>query len=204
MSILLSTAQTELSRQLRDITDVPNATFISWCDYINKFVYRELVKTDPGRYATTQSYSVSSSPSTQALPTGFRDIDAWETGFYKVDNGVQTNVRLARTGFGSQQTGYYIAGTNVVFTGINSSEVYTLRYIPTLDTVDELTDSFVIPDEYNEYILNALKVQYHIWDENPNGEGLSDARFTRSLGELLDSVRKEPGVYGLSNFSTSY
>lgn len=203
--MLVSEARTEFDLELKDTSNVSSTLFVKWCDYINKFAYRILVKQDPARWIDTSSYTVSTSPSTQALPSDFRSITPWGTGFYKVDDsGTQTGERLPRTGFGNTTEGYYILGTDVVFTGINTSTVFTLRYIPTISAITATTDSFVIPDEYNRYVLDALKVQYMIWDEDIPGESYADARFVRSLDELMNNIRKDVSVYDLSNFSTSF
>jgi len=45
---------------------------------------------------------------------------------------------------------------------------------------------------------------YQIWDEMEAEEAYADARFVRSLNELLDYIRKQPAVYGLSDFSLTF
>ena len=203
--MLASEAQTELGYDLKDITDVPTATYLKWCDYLNKYAYRALSQQDVERWITTSSYTASNSPSTQALPADFRDIVPYGTGFFEINSaGEQTDVRLTGTSFGSTDKGFYITGTNVVFTGIESSTVYTLRYIPSISAITALSDSFVIPDEYNLNVLNALKTRYFVWDEDPSGESFSDARFVRSLNELMDMIRKEVQYFPLSNNATSF
>jgi len=198
-----SEALTLLTYDLKDVSDVSTSLFLQWCDYINKFAYRILSKEDPDRFISAQSYSVSSSPSTQALPADFRSITSFGCGLYKIDGSTQTDSKLPRTWFGSSSQGYYISGTNVVFTGINSG-TYTLRYIPIVADMDDATDEFCIPDEYNRYITDALKVQYAIWDEDPTMESYSDARFVRSLDELTSNIVKDVKVYGLANYSSVF
>ena len=130
MAIQVSAARTSLLNLKRDLTDVPNATFEEWCSFANQRAYRFLLGIDPGRFFLTQSFTVSTNPQTSALPTAFMNIQSWGSGFFEVDgSGTQTEGRLVRTGFGSQIKGYYIDGTNVVFTGMNNSEVFTLRYV---------------------------------------------------------------------------
>ena len=205
MTISLLEAQTELEQELKDITDVPSATYISWCDYVNKFLYRKLSKADPERFIASQSYTVTASPSTQALPSSFRDVVPKGTGFFLVDtNGTQTDTQLCLTNFGSQDTGYYINGTNVVFTGIEASTIYTLRYIPEITAFTALGDLFCVPDEYNRCVLDGLKVQYFIWDEDSNSESTADFRFNRSLNELLANIKKNPNVGIINNYSNYF
>lgn len=200
-------ARTQLELRKRDLTDVSNATFIQWADQINKFAYRIIVGTDPGRFMSTSSYTVVSSPSTQTLPADFFSIQTSDTGFFFVDgDGEQQRRRLPRTGFGSQLPGYYIDGTDVVFTGIEKSDgqVFTLRYTAQTADLTATTDSFIIPDEYSLYLVNALDARYAVWDEDVSAEGFADARFARALDELLRNIRKEPGSYSQFDFTFMY
>lgn len=197
-----SDALTELGYELKDISDVSTPTFLKWCDYINKFAYRILSKEDPERFIAIQTYSVSSSPSTQSLPTDFRSLTSFGCGFYKIDGSTQTDSKLPKTWFGASGQGYYITGSNVVFTG--TSGTYTLRYIPAVDEITDLDDDLCIPDEYNRYVLDALKVQYSIWDEDPSMESYSDARFVRSLDELAGNIQQDVKVYALDNYSSVF
>lgn len=202
MAITVATLRTDLQLLKRDITDVSGDTFIKWCDYVNKFIYRKLIGTDPERLMQTQDYTVTESPNTQALPSGFRDINTYQSGFYYIDeNNELTERRLARTGPGQRELGYYISGSNVTFTGFNSTENYRLRYIPEVSEITATTDTFDIPDEFNEYLLMAVDVLYNIWDEQPGAESLSDARFIRELDEFILNTRKEPGAYNMPDFS---
>lgn len=197
MAITALQSQTKLLERLQDLSDVPDATFLSWCDYLNKWAYRRLTQIDPERFVSTQSYTISSNPQTSALPASFRDVQAMGCGFYVMDStGTFIDDELIRTGFGSRSKGYWISGTNVVFTGMETGTI-TLRYIPTVSTIDDLADTFSIPDEYMQYIEEALVKLYMVWDEDPNKEALADQRFMNYLDDLFSSVRKEPAVYEL-------
>jgi len=215
MTLLVSAVQSAFSRRKRDITDVPIATFAEWCDFANKFIYRKLVNLDPERFVKTQSYTISNSPETENLPSDFKHIKPEGCGFYYIDNNSEpTSTPLTRTGYGSVLRGFYITGTTVVFTGIESSETYTLRYIPTQTKIDAVTDYFttdtlvtgteIIPDEYLEMLVNDLDVLYNQWDEDTTSESLADFRFMRTLDEMLEDIRKEPDAYNIpdpvSNF----
>lgn len=197
MATTATQAQTKLEERLHDITDVPEATYLTWCDYLNKWAYRRLTQVDPERFISTQSYTISSNPQTSALPASFRDIQAYGCGFYLMDStGNFIADELMRTGFGSRSQGYWISGTNVVFTGLETGTI-TLRYIPTVSTIDGLSDTFSIPDEYMQYIEEALVKLYMMWDEEPGNEALSDQRFLNFLDDLFSTVRKEPAVFEL-------
>ena len=72
-------------------------------------------------------------------------------------------------------------------------------------TLDALTGGAeLVPDSKLRYLVDALDVLYTIWDEEPGAEGFADARFVRSLDQLLSHVKKEPSAYGLYDFTTYY
>lgn len=204
--ITVDQALTSFQRLKKDISDVPQATFIEWCDYLNQFVYRELESTDPERYII--EYTLTTNPGQQAysLPGDFRDVTQWGTGIYQTDQrGVRLETRLARTGFGSQTLGYYIKGSSLYLTPIpRISYVYILRYIPLNASLTSLSDSTQIPTEYLNYVIKALDVFYNQWDEQPDAEGLSDSRFARVLDELIRAIRKESDSYGFLDYSTTF
>ena len=202
-------------RLKRDITDVPNATFTEWCDYANRFVYRKLSETEPEKFLDTETYIVTTEPQTSSLPTYFRDVQPRGTGFFLTDdNGDATEQRLPLTGYGSRAKGYYINGGNVIFTGINDTETYVLRYIPESTELTALADYFtqdgtasgdvIIDDEYKQYIVKAVDVLYDQWDEDTPAESLADFRFVRLLNDLITTMRKEPDAYAISDFSQLY
>lgn len=214
MALQVQTARNSLEDRLKDLTDVDTDTFVGWCDFINKRAYNFMLGIDPTRYFSTQSYVVATMPQTSALPATFRNILPAESGFFLIDNGVQTDQRLTRTNFGSQEAGYYIDGTNVVFTGMEASDTYALRFIPEITQIDALTDWFtvstaqagieIIPDEYLEFLVSDLVVLYHSWDEESGAESLADFRFTRLLGEMGRNVKREPNTYSIPNFASNF
>lgn len=198
-----------------DLSDISTNIFAEWCDFINRFIYKEASGIDPERFISTSSFTVTTIPSTQTLPSDFRDIQKTGCGFFFVDaDGKDTDRALTQTGFGRRDRGYYIQGTNVVFTGIENNEVFTLRYIPTTTKLTALADFFtqnkltggkiIIDDEYLEYVVKALDVLYDQRDEEPGAESIADARFVRALNNLLDNLKKEPGAYQLDDFTLPY
>ena len=214
MALTIQNARDALERRKRDISDVSSAVFGEWCDFVNKFAYRKLISTDAERFISSTSFTVSSEPQTSALPADFRNIQPLGTGFFLQDsNGDDTTRTLARTGFGSKVPGYYISGTNVVFTGM-TNETITLRYIPTQTAISAVGDYFtvdgltggveIIPNEYLLYLVNALDVMYSLWDDNVPEESFADARFVRALNELIETVRKEPDAYGIEDYTLNY
>ena len=215
MPIQVSQARTSLDNLKQDLTDLPNATFEEWCHFANQRAYRFLAGIDPGRFFLTQNFTVAAAPTTSALPANFMHIQSVGTGFFRQDDdGTQREDRLVRSGFGSQNRGYYIEGTNVVFTGIDASETFTLRYLPLATTIDDLTDFFTIdttqtgvetiPDEYLEALRDDLDKLYNQWDELPGSESVSDFRFSRLMDELARTVRKEPYAIAIRDYSSNF
>jgi len=121
---------------------------------------------------------------------------------------------LPRTNRGSQVTGYFITGTTVRFTGLESPESFLLRYTPTTTDFTALTDFFtqdsltggkiIIDSEYLQYLVADLNVLYTQWDEDPNAESLADFRFVRLLDELGSTISKDSTTAGIQDFTRFY
>ena len=198
-AITIAVAQQALINRKKDISDVSIPLFCQWCDFVNKYLYRQLTNIDPERFIASSLYTVSSSPSTQALPAGFLNMSAMGCGIFRQDgNGNDTDTQLPRSSFGSSDTGFYVTGTNVVFTGINSVTTFRLRYIPALATLTQLSDSMILDDYWLEYLVNAMDQQYNIWDEDVMGKMVADSAFVNSMSDLLSCFRREFDV--LSTF----
>lgn len=197
MATALSTIRTRLENRLKDIADISNAVLFQMATDLNQFLYNEMFGEDPERFILTSSYTVTTSPSTQALPTGYRDNTEYGCGFFVQNtDGTASTEQLTITGYGSTDYGYYITGTNVVFTGINSSKTIVLRYIPVLADIDDLADTFVCPDENKELLTEGLALYYYRYEEDPR-EGEQDLRFTRLLTLFKEGLPKSPKVYML-------
>jgi hypothetical protein len=214
MALQVSDIKDAFGRLKRDITDVPNDTLVEWCDYVNKTAYRLILGVDPDRYIDSSStYTVTASPSTQALPATFMNLQPINTGFFLVDSNGDTQTRLPETGPGSSNKGYYLDGSNVVFTGI-ANEVYRLRYVVQPTKIDDLTDYMtldtsvsgapIIEDQYLEYAVKAVDVLYNQWDEEPGSESLADFRFIRVLNEMLSNMKKTPASYNMEDYTLMY
>lgn len=209
MAITAQQAYNSYARLKRDISDVPIPTFLEWCDWVNKMVYRYLLGLDAMRFLTSQSYTVTTSPSTQTLPTDFKNLLPFGTGVYFVSSaGDNTSRQLPITGFGSEVTGYYLTGGSIVFTGAEN-QTYLMRYVPNITAIDALTDYFtldttstgkiIIPDEYLQFLTNAIDVLYSQWDEDIPLEQVADQRFARLLDEFARNIERQPAVYGLDD-----
>lgn len=187
------------------MTDVGQDLFLQWLNFANRQFYDFIAGLDPERYITTQTYTVSSSPQTSALPATFYHIQPLGCGFYYIDSdGKDTEFDLTRTGHGSRLAGYYISGTNVIFTGIDDGSQYKLRYIPVLTTLTALTDSLVLDEIYMDCLIQDLDKLYSQWDEDAGMESLADFRFTRTLEMLGNNIRKEPDTYSIPDSFSNY
>ena len=216
MAIQLSTARTSLENLKKDLSDVPQPTFVEWCNFVAREAYNRVTNLDPERYLLQVSFVVSAEPQTSTLPTDFRNILPLGCGFFEVDdNGKDSTRKLSRTGFGSHLKGYYIiAGNQVVFTGMNNSQTIRLRYIPQLTQYTQQSDFFtidglstgveVIEEDYLNYIVKALDTFYTQWDEVPGSESLADFRFVRIMDEMMSTLRTEPYSLSIPDFSNSF
>jgi len=197
MAITLLEIQERLERRMKDINDIDEDLMLDMATDLNQQLYDEMLENDPERFILTQNYTVTTSPSTQALPTGFRDIKEWGCGFFvQNSDGTNTTVELPITGFGSTDWGYYISGTNVVFTGINATTTIVLRYIPVLADMVNTGSTFCVPDEFKALVLEGMVLAYYKNEEDPREE-VSDQRFMRLLMKFRDAFPKGPRVLTL-------
>lgn len=215
MAIQLSELQTEYGLLKQDISNVPEATYLAWCRYVENFVYNRLLATEPARFLETQSYNAING--SQALPVGFKNIRPHGSGFFLLNQDgtlSPTNNLLPVTSYGSEFPGYYLEGNNVVFTQFPTSTPVMLRYIPKLTRLTSTAQYFtvdgtasgteIIEEEYLDYLIYALDVWYGIWDGEPSAEAMSDQRFVRALSELIDNYKRNPRAIGIFNPSNIY
>ena len=194
----LSTIKSRLERRLKDINDLSKDVLLDMATDLNQFLWRKTYEVDPERVMSTASYAVSTSPSTNALPTDFRNITPIGCGFFfQGADGNPTEDKLPLTSYGSISQGFYMDGPNVVFTGLNSAVTILLRYIPTIDDMTSLSDDFCIDDEFKELVLSGMTMKYYQYEEDPR-EGLEDEKFARLLGDYLTAIRKAPMIFRIT------
>ena len=213
-TVTVQNARDALNKRKRDLTDVTATVFAQWCDYVNKYLYRQLYIADPERFILTQSYVISSYPQTSTLPAGFENIEPLGTGFFiQNQDGTASSQTLTRTGYGSVIPGYYITGNSVVFTGIQNQTV-VLRYIPQVTTLTSVASYFsttgliggstILDDFYLSYVVDALDVLYTIWDAEAIDEAYADQRFVRALNEIITTIRKEPTAFAIDDYTLNF
>ncbi len=217
--ISLSDAYISLKNRLKDIADVPQATFIQWCDFVNKFTYRFILGVDPDRFIKVLPFNIIAGQDTYPLNDDFRDMSTWNTGFFitsvQGDTVTTLSQRLPLSGPGNGYGGYFISRGNFVFTPMPvQNNILTERYVVNQATLSSIDQYFtidgtpdgiaIIPEEYMMYVVNALADQYAIWDEEPSAESYADARFQRTLDELCDNIRRQTSAMGMLDFSGIY
>lgn len=215
--IQLQDVYDSFSRNKQDISDVDTDTFIEWCNFAHKYIYKKLKKIDPERVIQEQDYHVASPPENDSLPDDFRDINQTTCGIYVIDSdGNPTDEKIGITGYGRRQIGYYLNGSDIIFTDESETvdKDYMMRYIPKLTSFTALTDYFTIDstddsaitveDEDLEYLVKAVDVLYEQWDQNPGAESVADFRFVRAMGEMFDSYNRTPQVSTIYNPSQDY
>ncbi len=206
MAISAQDAFDELDRRLKDLSDVPQPTYLDWCNAVNLWLYRRLSSIDPERYLAEQSYSVVPSDNSYDLPSDFQTVGVVGAGlFYVNSSGQITDNKLRETSVGSGQVGYKISGSDVIITPMpQKSETLIMRYIPKIAVINAMTDNFVLDDEYLDQLVDALVVQYYIWDEDTGAEALADQRYVRSLNDIMTNYKRYTGAIGVNSHSYMY
>lgn len=216
--ISVAQARDGLQILLKDISDVPQGTFLQWCNYINRFLYRYAIGIDPGRFVKEFPINTQVNVNVYPLPPDFRDMAHFETGLYYFDqnNNIATRRKLARTGYGVTTTGYFLQGTNINLTPGNWNQNLQLvcRYIPKQETLTNINQIFtldgtcngatIIPEEFLDLLVNALAVRYMTWDEEVGSESYADARFERTLTEFAKEIYREDSIYFLEDMTPYY
>lgn len=207
-TIKVSEARAEFLQRMKDVSDVDAiaGTFLKWCNYVNRYLYREFTNIMPEQYIQTQTYNIVAQTINYALPATFQDIIPQGTGLYLVGtNGVPAETRLPTTSFGSTSTGFYMTATNLVMTPIPASAVtYILRFIPLLSDLVAESDTFVIPQRFSQHLMNVLETCYSVWDVDNQAEAWNNDRVIASLNELVSLIKPDSQAYGLPSFSDSY
>lgn len=206
--ITVAELRTEFLKRKKDTSDIDaiSGTFMQWCNYINRFAYRELANVQPEQYIRTQVYTWTDGTATYALPSDFDNVSPQGTGMYQIgDDGQDTDRRLAITSFGSTNTGWYMNKQAFTVTPVpSSSKQYRLRYIPSLTDLSSETDQLVIPRAYSYHIMDVLDACYNLWDEDQQAEVFNDDRVMRTMNELVSHIKPDGSVAVMPDFSTDY
>jgi len=200
--------RTEFLKRKRDIADVDSiaGTFLQWCNYVNRFAYKELSNIMPEQYIESEIFSTVAGVSSYDLPVTFQDIIPQGTGIYEIsESGIDTDRRSAITGYGSTKNGFYLTPTSLVFTPAPvSARQFRLRFIPLLDELSAEDNTLIIPTRFSQHIMDALDACYNLWDEDTGMEVFNDDRFIRTMNELVALINPIGQSYGLPDFSSEY
>jgi hypothetical protein len=134
----------------------------------------------------------------------------------EVNGNDEIDDKLSLTGYGSKNEGYYLEGSNIVFTHYDDlpDSYYVMKYLPIPPAITALTDYItvdgtadtaeIVRDQDLEYMVKAVDVLYEQWDDDPSKESIADFRFVRALGGLLDSYTRQPHIAQMFNPSSDY
>jgi hypothetical protein len=213
----LQTLWDEFLRRKRDLGGLPEATFIMWCRWIQRFSYNKIKQVAPERlYSETNVTAPKGTNVSVDLPQGFRDSAGIDAGLWELENGLPTGKKLPRTGFASPRTGYYVWKDKIRFTPMQwgQTKTYTFRWLPDLYSFTALTDYWtidgasdgtpVLEEHHLQYMVEAIDVLYEQWDINPGSESYADQRFVRALSEMLENIKQAPVYYETINFALGF
>lgn len=201
-------ARAEFLLRKKDTADIDAlaGTFLKWCNYINRYAYRQLVNIMPEQYITSQVYTTTPGTATYTLPVTFQDVGPQGTGLYEITSaGVDTDNRLPVTNFGSSKNGYYVNATQIVFTPVpTETKQYKFRFIPILTDLSGESSTLVIPTRFSYHIMDVLDACYNVWDENEDAEVFNDERVIRSMDEMIANINPIGQTYMLPDFLADF
>jgi len=130
----------------------------------------------------------------------------------EVNGKGETDDKIGNTGYGSKKEGYYLNGSNIIFTHYDDNPLnadYVMKFMPIPPVIDEMDDYIsvdgtastaeIVEDQDLQYMVKAVDVLYEQWDADPSSESIADFRFVRALGGLLDGFNRQPQVPKMSN-----
>lgn len=208
MAITVSDLRTSFDLYKKDTSDVSQALFVQWCDYMNKYLYRALIGVDAERKIKDYSFTITSGNTQYSLPADFRDVSSWECGLFERNgDGSVSDRPIPRSREGSGTMGYYLADGYLYITPSPQKDSYVyLRYTPKTTDITSVSDSFsdIIPDEYKWDLVYAIDTLYTQWDEDTTSESFADMRFVRMMDELIRTMNREPKAYFTDDFSVTF
>lgn len=201
-------ARAEFLLRVKDTSDIDalGGTFLKWCNYVNRYFYRQVTNIMPELFIKTQVYNTVVGTESYTLPTDFQDIIPMGTGLFEISAaGVNTDNRQALTNFGSTKNGFYLNLTSIVLTP-KPTEVrsYNFRYIPLLAELSAESSVLQIPDRFSDHLMNVLDACRLVWDEDSSSEVFNDQRVMRSMQEMVTNLNPVGQAIGLPDFSSEY
>lgn len=113
---------------------------------------------------------------------------------------------LPKTNFGSQQLGFWMSLTEIIFTPVPQILfVFVQRYLPRLPKLTALTqETIILTPEYDEFIRDACDVYWTQWRQDALNETFSSARYEAALNDLLTDISDTPDVIDFKNSRNVY
>ena len=134
------------------------------------------------------------------FPSDFKTIDARDCGLYLMDNGRKER-EYPLTSFGSSSEGYYITGTQIVFTPVpEEDKTVTMRYIPKIDLITQSSTTLILPEGYEDLVVEELWVKYDKREEDSAGMIVISQQFADDFrNRLIENFRpKRKRTVGVS------
>lgn len=205
--ITVAQGWTSVERLVKNINDVSESARIEFANIVDEQIRDEIASVAPERLLTTTNISVSPNVDTYSLPADFEDTKESGAGFYRLDNNGNVSRKLARTSLDSQVEGYYISGSDVVFTPTpQNSFTVTLKYLPERTEMTSTSDNFSVPNgiKYKELVRQGLLVQYYLFKRRFDLKQLAEADYAALIQDLQDNIKTIPNVQNVQDISASY
>lgn len=206
-TITVADGWTAVQDVVKNINDLSTGQQLRLADIVDRQIRDEIAAVAPERLLTSTSIAVTAGTSGYALPATFQDVQDLGTGFYLLNTDGTVNTRLAQTGFGSDTQGYYIDGTNVVFTPLPSTgAIVTLKYLAERTDFTVTTGLFCTPNakRYLELVRQGLLVQYYIFKRRFDLKQFAEADYQALLDDMVKRITQTPQAFSLPKYQKSY
>lgn len=190
--MLLSELQTGFTLRIDGADDLTEAKFIAMANDLADMLYPVQVGSNTSRYQTEATYTVTSSPSTQALPTGYQSFNTGDCGVYQM-SGTTVVGRLNTVPYGSTLKGYRISGANIVFSGLENASL-KLVYVPARTVFTSLSDDFNIPVWFKPMLIQGLVALYYRYEEDFDRESIAWTSFDPLFAQFEAKLKPESQV----------
>lgn len=153
-----------------------------WLTAINQESYKIMYESFPDKYAFNTDLVLVDGTSEYTFVgmglTTFKTLDANGCGLYKLNDNGSIFRDYPYTKFGSNETGFYLGDDKIVMTPEPSgADTLTFRAIPVIsvptgnasDLITSDADSMIVPDGFNDLILEELNVKYDKREEEDPG-----------------------------------
>ena len=180
------------------LANVDDALFVDWLDMIDQAYWETAQDVVPEAFIKEGAkFTITSANLTETV-ADLHSINSDGCGVFRLDSddnivNSDASPSLIRTKRGSPNFGFWINDTIFTFTPITltSSTDLKIRYIPDRTIITAKGNSLLIDTQYKAYALNAIKVLYQIWDENPSAAAITDNRFVNAMDKIWKSIRPD-------------